>query len=85
MDELLDHIKQENTLKKLSGDYIFYSTSPDFWEHEGVSTVAEFEHWKARVQYEKVYRESGHRGFLPICLHDLTTEQIYNEIEKLRE
>lgn len=85
MDELLDHIKQENTLKKLSGDYILYSTASEFWKKEGVESVDQFEHWKAKKLYEKEYRKSGERGFLPHDLDALSTEEIKAEIKKLQE
>lgn len=83
MDELIEHIKQENVFKKLSGDYIFYSTSPDFWQQQNVESVEQFEHWKAKQQYEKEYRARGHRGFLPIDLDSLTTEELQQEIDRL--
>lgn len=85
MDELLQYIGEQNTLKKLCGDYIFYSTSPEFWKEQGVESVAQFEHWLAKQQYEAEYRKSGHRGFLPVDLDSMTTEDILQEIEKLKQ
>lgn len=85
MDELLDYIKEENVFKKLSGDYIFYSTSPDYWREQGVESVSDFEHWRLKEKFELEWRKQGNRGFLPFDLDSVSTEELQSRLEKLQQ
>jgi hypothetical protein len=84
MEDLLAHIGEINTFKKLGGDYIFYSTEPEYWTHEGVTSVEQFEHWRAKGAYEAAYRARGHKGFLPFDLDELTATELKQELTKLQ-
>ncbi len=85
MDELLKHIGEANVMKKLSGDYVFYSTSPDYWQEQGVESVSDFEHWQLKEKYEQVWRKQGNRGFLPFDLDSVTTEELRSRLEQLQQ
>jgi hypothetical protein len=80
---LITHIKETNTLKKLTGDYIFYSTDVKFWQEQNVETIEQFEHWCAKQQYEAEFRRLGNKGFLPFDPDELTTAELQEELEKL--
>lgn len=85
MQELIDHIKELNTLKKLVGDYIFYSTQEAFWEDQKVSTVEQFDHWLAKSEYEAEFRRQGNRGFLPFDPDTLSEQELHTALEQLKE
>lgn len=85
MDELLNYIGEANVMKKLSGDYIFYSTSPDYWREQGVESVDDFEHWQVKQQFEEEYRRQGNRGFLPFDLDSVTTEELRARLCELKQ
>ena len=84
MEELLDFIKEQNVFKKLTGDYIFYSTSLEFWKEAGVESVADFEHWKAKQDFEQEFRSQGNRGFLPFDPDSKSTQELHEELAKLK-
>lgn len=84
MEELLDFIKEQNVFKKLTGDYIFYSTSLEFWKEAGVESVADFEHWKAKQDFEQEFRKQGNRGFLPFDPDSKSTQELQEELAKLK-
>lgn len=85
MEELLEHIGELNVMKKLTGDYIFYSQEAEYWETQNVRSIKDFEHWQAKAEYEKVYRASGHRGYLPIDPDAYTAEQLKQQTEALKQ
>lgn len=85
MQELIDHIKELNTLKKLVGDYIFYSTQEAFWEDQKVSTVEQFDHWLAKSEYEAEFRLQGNRGFLPFEPDTMSEHELRTALEHLQE
>jgi len=84
MEDLLVHIGQLNTFKKLEGDYIFHSTDTEFWKDQGVASVEQFEHWIVKRKYDSAYRARGHRGFFPFDLDQLTTAELEVELTKLQ-
>jgi hypothetical protein len=85
MQELIDHIKELNTLKKLVGDYFFYSTQAAFWQEQKVSTVAQFEHWQAKTEYETEFRRQGNKGFLPLDPDAQSVQELHTALEHLKE
>jgi hypothetical protein len=85
MDELLEHIGELNVMKKLTGDYIFYSQEAEYWKSQKVESVKDFEHWQAKQEYERTYRALGHRGYLPIDPDAYTAEQLQQQTRDLTQ
>jgi len=85
MEDLLIHIGQLNTFKKLAGDYIFHSTDPEFWTGQRVASIESFEHWTLKREFDSAFRALGHRGFYPFNLDQLTTAELQAELTKLQE
>jgi hypothetical protein len=83
MEELLLHIGEINTIKKLEGDYVFYSTDANFWQEQNVENIGQFEHWCAKQQFEAEFRRLGNRGFLPFDPDELPTSELQEELKKL--
>jgi hypothetical protein len=84
MQELIDHIKELNTLKKLGGDYLLYSTQETFWQDQNVITVGQFEHWVVKSEYETEFRRHS-KGFLPFDPDTLSEQELRTALNHLKE
>jgi len=84
MEELIQHIGALNTMKKLEGDYMFFSTDQEFWKEQKVTTIADFERWQLLGDYETLYRAKGNKGFLPYDEDTITITELQERFDKLK-